>query len=132
MAGYGDVGFMNKVSLSAVIMARNEEKNIADAIASVAFASQIVVADTGSRDNTMELARQAGAEVHSIEFDGYGSSKNRALEFCKCDWVLSIDADERVSSELAANIITTLDSNHGFNGYSFSRLTYFLGKPIFH
>jgi glycosyltransferase involved in cell wall biosynthesis len=122
---------MSKPSISVVIMARNEAKNIGEAIASASFASQIVVADTGSRDNTMELASQAGAEVHSISFDGYGASKNRALEFAKCDWIFSLDADERVSPELAENIIQVL-GNPQFEGYTVSRLTYFLGKPIKH
>ncbi|HBZ01715.1 MAG TPA: hypothetical protein DEO84_10395 [candidate division Zixibacteria bacterium] len=122
---------MSKPSISVVIMARNEAKNIGEAIASVSFASQIVVADTGSRDNTMELARQAGAEVHSIDFDGYGASKNRALEFAKCDWIFSLDADERVSPELAGSIARTVNSPK-YDGYTISRLTYFLGKPIRH
>jgi glycosyltransferase involved in cell wall biosynthesis len=113
-------------------MARNEESNIAEAIKSVAFAAQIVVADTGSGDQTMEVARAAGAEVHSIEFDGYGTSKNRALQFAGCDWVLSIDADERVSPELARAIISVISRDGEFDGFEVNRLTYFLGQPVMH
>ncbi len=113
-------------------MARNEEKNIAEAIASLSFASQIVVADTGSRDKTMELAAEAGAEVHSICFDGYGSSKNRALEYARYEWIFSLDADERVSPELAESIVKTLETGPECNAYAVSRLTYFLGKPMRH
>jgi glycosyltransferase involved in cell wall biosynthesis len=113
-------------------MARNEERNIIDAISSVNFASQIVVADTGSQDRTIELARQAGAEVHSIRFDGYGSSKNRALEFARHEWIFSLDADERVSPELAQSIMKAIESDPQFDGYAVSRLAYFLGKPIRH
>jgi glycosyltransferase involved in cell wall biosynthesis len=123
---------MSRVSISVIIMARNEEANIVEAIKSVPFASQIVVADTGSSDNTIILARNAGAETHSIEFDGYGPSKNLALAFASCDWVLSIDADERVSPELAESIIKIVDDPNSLNGYSICRLTYFLGKPIRH
>jgi glycosyltransferase involved in cell wall biosynthesis len=122
---------MSKPSISVVIMARNEDKNIGEAIDSVSFASQIVVADTGSSDSTMELARQAGAEVHSIVFDGYGVSKNRALTFAKCNWILSLDADERVSPKLAESIVKIVD-NPKFDGYTIPRLTYFLGKPVRH
>jgi glycosyltransferase involved in cell wall biosynthesis len=123
---------MNKPSISAVIMARNEEKNIEDAIASLTFASQIVVADTGSKDRTMELANKAGAEVHSIYFDGYGASKNRALEYCHNDWIFAMDADERVSPELAAEIVQAAGENDSVNGYQVCRLSYFLGQPIRH
>jgi glycosyltransferase involved in cell wall biosynthesis len=119
-------------AISAVIMARNEERNIADAIASVNFASQIVVADTGSQDKTMDVASRAGAEVFSICFDGYGASKNRALEFARHEWIFSLDADERVSPELAQSIVKTIGSNPHVDGYTVPRLTYFLGKPIRH
>ena len=123
---------MSMPSISAVIMTRNEEKNIQEAISSVSFASQIIVADTGSSDRTVELARGAGAEVHCIEFDGYGSSKNRALELGDCEWIISIDADERVSPELADNIVAAVKEGDRYDGYEFCRLTYFLGKAIKH
>jgi glycosyltransferase involved in cell wall biosynthesis len=123
---------MSSPKISAVIIARNEAHNIEDAIASLNFASQIVVADSGSRDNTVELARRAGAEVHGIEFDGFGPSKNRALQFCRNEWIFSLDADERVSPELAANILKAVGKDSGPDGYLVSRLTYFLGKPIRH
>ncbi len=123
---------MTRPQISAVIMARNEEKNIVEAIASLSFASQIVVADTGSRDKTMELAGGAGAEVHGICFDGYGASKNRALEFARFEWIFSLDADERVSPELAKSIMVTIDKGPSYDAYAVSRLTYFLGKPMRH
>jgi glycosyltransferase involved in cell wall biosynthesis len=123
---------MTAPSISAVIMARNEEANIADAIATVSFASQVVVADTGSRDRTMDLARVAGAEVHSIAFDGYGTSKNRALAFARCEWVLSMDADERISPELARAVVKAVSGECGYDGFMINRLTYFLGKPVRH
>lgn len=123
---------MSKPSISAVIMARDEAANIEQAIDSLSFASQIIVADTGSKDNTIELAQKAGAETHSIFFDGYGPSKNRAIAFAQCDWVFSMDADERVSPELARDILAAIGSDNSFDGYEINRLTYFLGKPIRH
>jgi glycosyltransferase involved in cell wall biosynthesis len=122
---------MSKPTISAVIMARNEAVNIEDAIASLSFADQIIVADTGSKDNTLELAAKAGAETHSIMFDGYGASKNRAISFAKCDWVFSMDADERATPELANAIVKAVEGG-GYDGYEINRLTYFLGKPIRH
>ncbi len=123
---------MNRPRITAVIMALDEAENIEAAIESLRFADQIVVADTGSSDNTIELARNAGAEVHSIDFDGFGSSKNRALEFCDGDWIFFLDADERVSPELANSITGSVanDSRHG--GYTVNRLSFFLGKPVRH
>ncbi len=118
--------------ISAVIITKNEERNIVEAIESVKFADQIVVADTGSGDKTMELARGAGAEVHSIQFNGFGPTKNKALEFCRGEWIISIDADERVSPELSENILKTINNENSSACYSFNRLTYFLGKPIKH
>lgn len=123
---------MTRPPISVVIMARNEEANITDAISSVSFASQIVVADTGSSDRTMELARVAGAEAHSIEFDGYGAGKNRALAFARCEWVLSLDADERVSPELAQAIVAAISGDCKYDGFMVNRLTFFLGKPVRH
>ena len=123
---------MSHHTISAVIMARNESANIVDAISSLSFADQIVVADTGSKDNTIELAKKSGAETHSILFDGYGASKNRAIAFAKCEWIFFMDADERVSPELADVIKTAIENDNKFDGYLVNRLTYFLGKPIHH
>lgn len=123
---------MNDVKISAAIIARDEADNIADAIKSVSFADQVVVADTGSVDNTAEIARAAGAEVYDISFEGFGNTKNRAFEFCRGEWIISIDADERVSLELAENIQRMLDDGPRSDGYLINRLTYFLGKPVRH
>jgi glycosyltransferase involved in cell wall biosynthesis len=123
---------MNTPLISAVIMARNEELNIEEAISTLGFANQIIVADTGSRDSTMAIAAKCGAEVHSIEFDGFGTSKNRAISFAKHEWIFCMDADERVSPELAQSILSNVQDNSVYDGFSICRLSYFLGKPIRH
>ncbi len=123
---------MTTQTISAVIITRNEERNIVDALATLQFADQIVVADTGSTDKTIEYARRQGAEVQKIQFEGYGPTKNKALEFCHCDWILFIDADERISPQLAQEIKETLVNHHNFDGFEICRLTYFLEKPIRH
>jgi len=123
---------MSKPTISVSIITRDEGENIGKAIESVSFADQIVVADTGSGDGTQRIAKNAGAEVYDIPFTGYGAAKNKALEFCRCDWVLSIDADERVSPILAEEIVKAANRENGPDFYSVNRLAYFLGKPVYH
>ncbi len=123
---------MSSSKISAAIIALNEKDNIRDAIKSLSFADQIIVADTGSTDNTAEIAKNAGAEVHKIKFSGFGETKNKALELCDGEWVFLLDADERVSEELAESILKAAAHNSDTAGFNVNRLTYFLGKPIRH
>jgi glycosyltransferase involved in cell wall biosynthesis len=123
---------MSRSKISAALIARNESANISEAIKSLSFADQIVVADTGSTDDTVEIAQRLGAEVHSVEFEGFGKTKNRALDFCRGDWVLFIDADERVTTELADKVLNTAGNESATSGFLINRLTYFLGKPVRH
>ncbi|MEM8500083.1 MAG: glycosyltransferase family 2 protein, partial [Pseudomonadota bacterium] len=95
------------MKISAVIITRDEARNIKDCIQSLAsICDDIVVLDTGSNDKTCEIAKQCGARVESIEWRGYTASKNHANGLAVNDWVLSIDADERLSDELAHSIGT--------------------------
>ncbi len=99
---------------------------------SVAFAHQIVVLDSGSTDATIQLARAQGVEVHSAEdWPGFGPQKNRALALATGDWVLSIDADERVSEDLAHEIQKVVPSSSKA-AYEIPRLTQFCGQWIHH
>ena len=123
---------MSDIRISAALIARNESSNIREAIETLSFADQIVVADTGSSDDTVQIAKNAGAEVHSVTFEGFGNTKNKALGFCKGQWVLFIDADERVSLELAEQVTKAAENNSATSGYKINRFTYFLGKPIRH
>ena len=90
--------------LSVTIIARDEADRIGDAIRSVAFADEVLVLDSGSSDDTVAVARALGARVEETGWPGHVAQKNRALERARHDWVLSIDADERVGPELAAAI----------------------------
>lgn len=91
--------------LSVVVIALDEEARLPECLASVSFADEIVVLDSGSRDRTVEIARAAGARVEtSPDWPGFGPQKNRALALATRDWVLSIDADERVTPELREEI----------------------------
>lgn len=93
---------------SAVIITLNEARHIAACIASVRFCDEVLVVDSGSTDGTPELAREAGARVMARPFDDFASQKNFAVSQAGQEWVLSLDADERVSAELAAEIPRTL------------------------
>ncbi|WP_353191339.1 glycosyltransferase family 2 protein [Pandoraea pnomenusa] len=122
--------------LTVTILTRNERHNIAECIASVqSFASQIVVVDNASTDGTADIARAAGAEVHvTPDWPGFGPQKNRALSYATQPWVLSLDADERVTPESAAEIATAVanGANGAHAGYRMPRLSQFLGQWVKH
>jgi glycosyltransferase involved in cell wall biosynthesis len=119
-------------SLTVIVITKNEAHNIAACLASVAFADQVVVVDSGSADGTADIAKQLGAEVtlHS-DWLGFGIQKGRALALARCDWVLSIDADERVSLELKSEIQKVLAASK-FMAYSMPRLSSFCGQYMRH
>ena len=118
--------------LSVAIITLNEERNLAECLASVAFADEIVVVDGGSRDRSCEIARAAGARViEAPDWQGFGVQKNRAIDACSGDWVLSIDADERVPPKLRDEIQTAL-SNSAFDVYEIPRSSYYCGHFMRH
>ena len=86
--------------LSLIVITRDAAVDLAACIASAPFASETVVVDSGSRDDTVAIAQRAGARVVEHAFEGYGPQKNFAVAQAAHDWVLCIDADERVSPEL--------------------------------
>jgi len=93
------------MKISATVITRNEEKNIADCLASLAFADEIVVVDSGSSDRTGEICRSdPKVRFFQREWPGYGRQKNIAAELARNDWVLNVDADERVSSQLRRSL----------------------------
>ena len=92
------------INIAAVILTLNEEKHIRDCTESVRWADRVVVFDTFSTDKTISLARAAGAEVVEHEFKDYAQIRNAALEIVQSPWIFFIDADERATPELAAEI----------------------------
>jgi len=107
-----------KQSLSVTIIAQDEADRIEPCLQSVAnWADEIIVLDSGSSDNTVEIARRYTDKVFETDWPGYGPQKQRALEKANCDWVLSIDADERVSPELRHDIDAALTDNPEYVGY---------------
>jgi glycosyltransferase involved in cell wall biosynthesis len=122
-------------SLSAVIIAQDEERTIGKVLAAVKdFASEIILVDSGSTDQTIEIARAHGAKVLHQEWLGYSAQKNFALTHANCDWILSLDADEIVTAELAAEIKATLSGElaENFDGFKIARLMFVGEHAIAH
>jgi glycosyltransferase involved in cell wall biosynthesis len=120
------------MTLSVIIITRNEAAHIADCIQSIQFADEIIVLDSGSTDNTCEIASGLGARVEkSPDWPGFGQQKNRALDMAAMEWVLSIDADERVPPELAEEIRSTIASAKN-DAYKIARLSWFGDRWIRH
>ncbi len=117
--------------LSVVIITLNEEAKIKDCLESVAWADEIVLVDSFSKDNTVEIARNYTDKIYQREFAGFGDQKNFALSKASGDWILAIDADERVTSELQEEIKRTLTNSRAC-GYYMPRKSYFSGKWIKH
>jgi len=121
------------LTLSVIIITLNEEANLPRCLESVKCAEELVVADTGSVDRTLEIAKECGAKTIQLEWKGFGEAKKRALEAASCDWVLSLDADEVVSERLRAEIQNLLTSDPPpFDGYSIPRRSMFLGHWMSH
>jgi glycosyltransferase involved in cell wall biosynthesis len=120
------------MKLSVIIITKNEAAHIGACLDSVAFADEIVVLDSGSGDATCDIARQKGARVEATaDWPGFGPQKNRALDLAAGDWVLSVDADERVTPELAREIQDVLRAPDA-SAYRIPRLSRFCGRWIRH
>jgi len=117
--------------LSAIVIAKNEAGNIAACLDSLAFCDERIVVDSGSTDDTVKIAEGKGARVVSHDWAGYGPQKNFALSLASGDWVLSIDADERVSAALAREI-TQAVAQGGADGFEIPRLSSFCGREMRH
>lgn len=118
-------------SLSVILISKNEAANIRDCLASVAWADEIIVVDSGSTDGTQEIAREFTERVYSHDWPGFGPQKNRALDYATGDWILSLDADERITPELRAEIEAVLAAP-AVEGYFMPRLSQFCGQFVHH
>lgn len=120
-------------SLSVIIITKNEEAAICDCINSVSWADEIIVVDASSSDKTVEISKRLGAKV-SIhpDWQGFGVQKNRALDMATNDWVLSIDADERVTKELRSEIKEAILHHDTNIAFEIPRLSSYCGQFIHH
>lgn len=124
------------LSLSVCILTYNEEENLPGCLDSlVDLESEIVILDSGSTDRTRAIAEEAGASFHIHSFDDFGSQYNRLFNLATRPWILNLDADERLSPELSRSVRELFkdpDRLERYRGFSFNRLNYFIGKPIYH
>jgi len=121
-----------RLPLSVVITTFNEEVNVAECIESVLFADEILLVDSFSKDRTVEIAGKYPVKILQREYFGSAAQKNWALDRVAHDWVLIIDADERVPEALAREILTTLSTQPAANGYYIRRENVFVDKVIRH
>lgn len=119
------------MTISAVIIAKNEADNIERCLKSLKFTSEQIVIDAESTDPTVALAQKLGARTFVKPWQGYGKQKNFGLQQVKSEWVLFVDADEEVSPQLRQEIQTII-KNPNYDFYWLKILTYFLGRPLTH
>lgn len=122
----------NRAPVSAVIAARNEASNIEACIASLDWASEVIVVENDSTDETAAISRRSGALVHQAPFTTIGGQRNFAIERAKHDWILVVDADERCTPELAREITGLIASDPAAAAYRTGRRNFFLGREIRH
>ncbi len=118
--------------LSVCIVAMNEADRIADCLRSADFADEWIVIDSHSTDATREVAAELGARVIERDWPGHVAQKNFAIDQAAHDWVLCLDADERVSPELRAAVLAALEESDPPNGFECARRTLYLGRWIRH
>lgn len=121
----------DKLPLTVAIIALNAASQIGPCLASVGFADEVLVVDSGSTDETAAIARRHGARVESKEWLGFGRQKQHAVSMAKNDWVLCIDVDERVTDRLAASIREAL-AGRRYRAYRMARRNRFLGRWLGH
>jgi glycosyltransferase involved in cell wall biosynthesis len=124
---------LEKPKISIAVIAKNEADRIGRLLKSCAFADEIVVVDSGSQDGTQAICEKAGAKVIFNPWPGYVEQKQFALEATAHEWILSLDADEAVPDELAAEILRAVSSaGPEVGGFSMPRLSRYLGRWIKH
>jgi len=117
-------------TVSAYILAFNEVEKLKAAAQSVLWADEIVVIDSHSTDGTAEIAAALGARVVQVPFNGFGALRNRAVEACHCDWIFSLDADERCTAEVRDEILALLAGPPPLDVYRVPRKSFMMGRWI--
>lgn len=120
-------------TLSVTLIVKNEEKNLADCLDTVKWADEIVVLDAGSDDKTIEIAKKYTNKIHiNPDWQGYGIQRQRLQEFASSDWILMLDADERLTPELTMAIQNAMKNNDCNTVYALPRLSWCFGDFIRH
>lgn len=124
---------MSRPRLSATVITLNAATHLPSCLDSLSFCDEIVVVDSGSTDGTLEIARQRGARVIHHDWPGFGKQKQYAVEQARHEWILSLDADERVSDALRGSILAALEETPPpYPAYRFARCNLFLGRYLRH
>jgi len=120
----------NKETISVVLATYNEEKNLPSCLASIKdIADEIVIVDGSSKDKTVEIARKFGAKIKiTTNKPNFHINKQMAIDMATCDWVLQLDADERVTQKLSEEIVSKINKKNNINGYWIPRKNWFLGR----
>ena len=116
--------------LSVVVICYNEAVNIGKCLSSVKWADEIIVVDSHSTDQTVDIAKGFTDRIYQHKWQGYGKQKNLALSYASYPWVLSLDADEVLSTELIDEIRILLDNDRMCKGYRLPRMTFYLGRLL--
>jgi glycosyltransferase involved in cell wall biosynthesis len=116
--------------VSAIVITKNEADDIAEALASLAWADEIIVVDAESTDDTVAIAKRFTDRVYVRAWNGYIEQKNHAASLAKHDWIFSLDADERVPEDLAAEIRETVASQPAEAGFRMPRVSHYFGRWI--
>ena len=122
---------MNRASISAFIITKNEEAILGECLAALDWVDEIIILDSGSKDRTMEIAKNAGAKVfENKDWQGFGKQKQMAQSYATKDWVFALDADEIVSNELKESILQLLENPPEHTVVEVNRLTWVFGKYL--
>lgn len=121
---------MPKVSVYIPVL--NEEEKIEDALASVSWADEIVIIDTGCTDGTIGIVRRYTDRIIEYSFEGFGALRNFGVEACTHEWIISLDADERCTPELKEEILSTIGDGDASDAYYIPRRNWFMGRWIRH
>ena len=117
-------------TISAYILAFNEAEKVKAAAESVLWADEIVVIDSHSTDGTAEIAAALGARVVQVAFSGFGDLRNHAIDACRCDWIFSLDADERCTEAVRDEILSLLAGSSPLDVYRVPRRSFMMGRWI--
>jgi glycosyltransferase involved in cell wall biosynthesis len=120
------------MSLSIIVITKNEEAAIGNCLSSIAWADEIIVVDSGSTDRTEMICRQYTDNFYTNDWPGFGPQKNRALELATNEWVLSLDADEMISPELRLEIESVMNNPKLHSAFAIPRRSSYCGKFMHH
>jgi glycosyltransferase involved in cell wall biosynthesis len=119
-------------TISVVIITKNAERTLERCLRSVEWATETLVVDSGSNDDTLTIAEKLGAKVHTSDWRGFGPQKNLAMRLATSDWILSIDADEFVTPNLAQEIMSVVGDANAHDVYELDRISNYCGRKMLH